>query len=76
MPSPNPYLLAFWLCCILTVLSLFYLCIAVPVHSVSVVHTDTLTHPAEPEAQAEGQEGDQGGVPEKHTVRRTARTAH
>lgn len=51
-------------------LRLFFL--SVPEHPVPVVHSDTLPHPAEPQAQTAGKEGKQGGLFEKHTVRETS----
>ena len=44
--------------------------LVVPEHRVPVVHPDALPHPAEPQTTTARQEGDQGGVPEEHTVRR------
>lgn len=44
----------------------------VPEHPVPVVHSDTLPHPAEPQAQTAGKEGKQGGLFEKHTVSETS----
>lgn len=38
------------------------------VHALSVVYADPLSDPAEPQTEAERKEGDQGGVPEEHTV--------
>lgn len=46
--------------------------LSVPEHPVPVVHSDTLPHPAEPQAQTAGKEGKQGGLCEKHTVRATS----
>lgn len=40
-----------------------YLFFLVPEHVVSVVHSDTLTHPAEPQTKTARQEGNQGGLP-------------
>lgn len=37
-------------------------------HSLSVVHADPLSDPAEPQTEAERKEGDQGGISEEHTV--------
>lgn len=45
------------------------MCPLVPEHIVSVVHSDALAHPAKPQTKAAGKEGNQGGLPEKHTVR-------
>lgn len=55
--------------CMLKILSDLHVCPLVPEHFVSVVHTDTLPHPAKPQTKAAGKEGEQGGLPEKHTVR-------
>lgn len=43
-------------------------CAPVPGHAVPVVHTDALPHPPKPEAAPAGQEGEQGGLHEEHTV--------
>lgn len=46
-----------------------HVCPLVPEHPVSVVHSDALPHPAKPQTKTAGKEGNQGGLPEKHTVR-------
>lgn len=43
--------------------------VSVPRHLVPVVHSDTFTHPAEPQAETARKEGKQGRLCEKHSVR-------
>lgn len=51
-----------------------HVCPVVSEHPVSVVHSDALPHPAKPQTKTAGKEGNQGGLPEKHTVRHTCST--
>lgn len=43
-------------------------CPPVPGHAVPVVHPDALPHTPKPQATPEGEEGEQGGLHEEHTV--------
>lgn len=62
--------LAVWYLLFMTKLSTdLRICLVVPEHIVPVVHPNALPHSAKPQTQTTGKEGNQGRLPEEHTVR-------